>query len=145
MTNKNYKDFLNGWSDNKVRALLFDDRTTSSLRFIAAAFAHRNRIACASINTARWVIVPHPTVIKMPIPSRVRKISHSGIEHVCLLQFWWVGRHEAIPSAAWGGNSAHIQGRFGNPVSNDLGELITAKAGSKLKIHVRVNHSIFLT
>ena len=48
-----YKDFLNGWSDNKVRALLFDDRTTSTLRYMSAAFAYRDRVACASVNTAR--------------------------------------------------------------------------------------------
>ena len=55
MHSKTYKDFLNGWSvDNKVRAVLFDDRVTSTLRYMAAAFAHRDRVACASVNTARY-------------------------------------------------------------------------------------------
>ena len=41
VTNDNYKSFLSGWKDNKVRALFFGSGAVPTLRFVMAAFAHR--------------------------------------------------------------------------------------------------------
>ncbi|CAH1775721.1 unnamed protein product [Owenia fusiformis] len=47
LDDSNYVDYINGWHDNRVRAVLFDDRREPPLRFLAAAYAFRDRISCA--------------------------------------------------------------------------------------------------
>ena len=46
----NYKDFLDGWKDNRVRMLLFDNRQEPTLRYLAAAYANRDRVAAGYVN-----------------------------------------------------------------------------------------------
>ena len=48
----NVQEFLGGWEDNRVRALIFDNRAEPSLRFLLAAFAYRHRVAVGYVNTA---------------------------------------------------------------------------------------------
>ncbi|XP_013386220.1 dnaJ homolog subfamily C member 16, partial [Lingula anatina] len=45
VTDKNYKDFLNSWKDNRVRVLFFSEREVPSLRVLASAFAFKDRAA----------------------------------------------------------------------------------------------------
>lgn len=40
----NIDDFLNGWMDNKVRALILEPRNQTRLRYLLAAFQFRNRV-----------------------------------------------------------------------------------------------------
>ncbi|GFR73313.1 DnaJ homolog subfamily C member 16-like [Elysia marginata] len=48
---ENVDDFLQGWQDNRVRAIFFSHKAEPSLRFIAPAFFFRDRIACGYVHT----------------------------------------------------------------------------------------------
>ncbi|KAM8718511.1 hypothetical protein ACLKA7_001679 [Drosophila subpalustris] len=41
----NVNDFLNGWSDNRVRALVLESRGITRLQYLLAAFGFQNRVA----------------------------------------------------------------------------------------------------
>ncbi|CAG2213386.1 DNAJC16 [Mytilus edulis] len=46
----NFQDFLDGWNDNHVRALLFIRREEISMRFLAPAFYHKEFIKFGYVN-----------------------------------------------------------------------------------------------
>lgn len=45
VTDDNVDDFLNGWRDNKVRALVFQRTAPLRLRYLLTAYFHRDRVA----------------------------------------------------------------------------------------------------
>ena len=45
ITDDNVDNFLNGWSDNKVRSLVFQRTESLRLRYLTTAFYHRERVA----------------------------------------------------------------------------------------------------
>lgn len=51
LSDNNFKDFLLGWSDNRMRALFFAPKEKPPLRFLMSAFAHREKIASGYVNT----------------------------------------------------------------------------------------------
>lgn len=44
ITDDNVDKFLDGWEDNKVRGLIFEDRPAVRLRYLLTAFHYRDRI-----------------------------------------------------------------------------------------------------
>ncbi|GFN76092.1 Dnaj-like protein subfamily c member 16 [Plakobranchus ocellatus] len=51
ITDSNVDSFLQGWQDNRVRAIFFSSKSQPSLRFMAPAFYNRDRIACGYVHT----------------------------------------------------------------------------------------------
>lgn len=45
ITEGNVDDFLNGWSDNRVRGLIFEPKRTMRLRYLVTAYHFRHRVA----------------------------------------------------------------------------------------------------
>jgi len=41
----NFNDFLGGWSDNRARALIFEPRSLTRLRYLLTAFEFYDRVA----------------------------------------------------------------------------------------------------
>lgn len=41
----NINDFLSGWSDNRVRGLVFEKQNALRLRYLITAFHFRDRVA----------------------------------------------------------------------------------------------------
>ena len=50
INNDNYKSFLEGWKDNRVQMIFFGDRTSPTLRYMMAAFMHRERVSAGYVN-----------------------------------------------------------------------------------------------
>lgn len=50
---KNVKEFLNGWTDNRVRMLFFDTRKQPCLRYLLTAFAFRDRVCPGYVHASR--------------------------------------------------------------------------------------------
>jgi len=44
VTDDNVEAFLDGWEDNKVRGLIFEDRSAIRLRYLLTAFHYRDRV-----------------------------------------------------------------------------------------------------
>ncbi len=40
-----FDDYLNGWADNRVRALIFEPRQQPRLRYLLSAYYFRSRVA----------------------------------------------------------------------------------------------------
>lgn len=51
VTDDSFQSFLDGWRDNRVRAIFFSSKSQPSLRFLAPAFFYRDRIACGFVHT----------------------------------------------------------------------------------------------
>ena len=51
ISDDNLEEFLEGWKDNRVRAIFFGPKEEPSLRFLAPAFANQDRIACGYVYT----------------------------------------------------------------------------------------------
>ncbi|XP_064641838.1 dnaJ homolog subfamily C member 16-like [Lineus longissimus] len=49
VNDENYEEFLQGWSDNKMRAIMFGHQDAQPLRYLAAAQKFRERIAFAYV------------------------------------------------------------------------------------------------
>jgi DnaJ family protein C protein 16 len=45
VTDDNVNAFLNGWVDNRVRALIFERQEAVRLRYLLMAFYYRDRVA----------------------------------------------------------------------------------------------------
>lgn len=45
ITDDNVNAFLNGWIDNRVRALIFERQESIRLRYLLMAFYYRERVA----------------------------------------------------------------------------------------------------
>ncbi|XP_014209177.1 dnaJ homolog subfamily C member 16 [Copidosoma floridanum] len=51
INNNNVDGFLSGWSDNKIRALIFENRETPRLRYLIVALHHRDRVVFGFVQT----------------------------------------------------------------------------------------------
>ncbi|BES96863.1 DnaJ domain [Nesidiocoris tenuis] len=52
VTDDNVDDFLNGWRDNKVRALVFQRTAPLRLRYLLTAYFHRDRVAFGHVGAS---------------------------------------------------------------------------------------------
>ncbi|KAJ1527591.1 hypothetical protein ONE63_007554 [Megalurothrips usitatus] len=50
VTDDNVRDFLGGWLDNRVRALVFENKEQPRLRYLLTAYHFRDRVAFGSVN-----------------------------------------------------------------------------------------------
>ena len=51
MTDSNIHSFLDGWLDNRVRAIFFTQKEALSARFLAPGFYYRENVAFGYVNT----------------------------------------------------------------------------------------------
>ena len=51
MTDSNLHTFLDGWADNKVRAIFFTQKESLPARFLAPGFFYRDNVVFGCVNT----------------------------------------------------------------------------------------------
>ncbi|XP_005101904.2 dnaJ homolog subfamily C member 16 [Aplysia californica] len=99
ITDDNFEEFVSGWKDNRVRAIFFSSKEEPSMRFLAPAFAHRDRIASGYVYTGSanvlkllrqynvnkhretmllWNEIPHQTLASISM----QQLSRSTIDEV---------------------------------------------------------------
>lgn len=57
INDNNIDQFLSGWVDNKIRALIFEKRDSPRLRYLLVAFHHRERVAFGFVQVIYFIII----------------------------------------------------------------------------------------
>lgn len=53
----NIDSFLSGWADNKIRALIFENRKTPRLRYLLVALHHRDRVVFGFVQVLLYDVI----------------------------------------------------------------------------------------
>ena len=57
LTDDSFDSFVSDWSDNKVKVVMFDSRKQPCLRFLMAAFAHRDHFKSGYYHLGRLAVM----------------------------------------------------------------------------------------